>query len=465
MKTWRPIVATAVVAAAAWLAYAPILGAYFRHDDFWWLSVAAQWADGSLSLTRAPAGVAPLYSLLYSFLYHTWGLNPQPYFAVLLLCHVLDSCLVLALVWLLTRRLLAGFTAGLLFALLSCHHEAVTWPAGGPHVFALLSILLALIMWTLYRQGRAWCLPLAVACALAAAFTKDSGIAVVPLLLALDVCAFRGRRRWALATLALPLVALVAWRAVFPPIAEPQRPGSTSFHLGPHSVLNMITNPPQMLVPDLRFENYQQFLARLLPAGAVHAAIVGSQVGLWLLSALALWAVLRGTRPVKLGVLWCYAGYLPFIPFSYDYARAPRYLYIPSVGLALLAGVAAVAVSARVRSRLGRAAIMALFVAYLAGSFGFARLVCANRLEESRQRLAAMAAVQAHVPHPPPRAEIVLEGLPEYLHDVGQGLALRYGRPLHIRVGAVAAGPQVYRFSFDPAVPGQLVEFRPPVSP
>jgi len=193
MKTGRAVPALAVVAAVAWLAYAPALGAYFRHDDFWWLRTAAQWADGSLSVTHAPAGVAPLYSLLYLFIYRTWGLNPQPYFALLLLCHVLASCLVLALVWLLTRRLLAGFVGGLLFALLFCHHEAVAWPAGGPHAFALFFILLALIGWSLYRDGRAWALPLSILCTLAATFTKDSGIAVVPLL-AIFMGAYGGLR-------------------------------------------------------------------------------------------------------------------------------------------------------------------------------------------------------------------------------------------------------------------------------
>ena len=464
---WRYVVGPFAVAALAWLAYAPILGAYFRHDDFWWLSTARQWADGALPLTHAPAGVAPLYSLLYDFLYRTFGLNPQPYFASLLLCHVLDSCLVLALVWLLTRRYLAGLTGGLLFALLFCHHEAVAWPAGGPHVFALTGILLALICWVVYRRGHRWGLPLAVLCALAAIFTKDSGIAVIPLLLALDLAGFPRERRWPLAWLALPVVALAAWRVLIPPIAEPMRPGSPSFHLGLHSLWNLIHNPPQMLVPDLRFENYQQFLGRLLPPGAVGAALLTARAAILLLSALAVWAMARGSRLVKVGALWCYVGFLPFIPFSQHFARAPRYLYIPSIGLALLAGLAALAVSRRTKPGCSAARVVAvgLFGLYLVGSFGFARLVCANRLAESAQRRQIMSIVLQRLPQPEPGAEIVLAGLPVYLQDAAQGLPVLYGRPVAVRISRGPVKPGAYWFTFDEASPGRLIGFSGPSRP
>ncbi|MGE5530721.1 MAG: hypothetical protein ACM3VW_01220, partial [Bacteroidota bacterium] len=269
---WQYVAGVAAVAGLAWSAYAPILAAFFRDDDFWWLATAQKWAAGSQSLIYAPAGVAPLYSLYYLSLYKVFGLNPAPYFLTLLLCHVLVTCLVLGLVWLLTGRFLAGFVGGLIFAVLYCHQEAVTWPAGGPHVFACLGIVLSLICWTLYRQGRGWCLPLSLAFALIATFTKDSGIAVVPLLLVLDLSFFARRSRWPLLWLAAPVVALGLWRTLIPPIEEPAAIGGPSFGPGLHVIWNLIHNVPQMLVPDLRFENYAHFTERLLPPAAVPAA-------------------------------------------------------------------------------------------------------------------------------------------------------------------------------------------------
>jgi len=467
--TWRYVIGTLAVAALAWLAYAPILGAYFEHDDFWWLETARQWADGSLPLTYAPTPfAAPLYSLLYYFLYHTWGLNPQPYFAALLLCHVLDSCLVLALVWLLTGRFLAGLTGGLLFAVLFSHQQAVTWIAGGPHVFTLAGILLALICWVLYRRGRGWCLPLSVLFALIATFTKDSGIAVIPLLLALDLAAFREARRRDLAWLGLPVLALVAWGVLFPPADGLMGAGSFSPSLGLHWVWSMIHVPPQMLVPALWVENYQHFLQRRLPPGVVSAALLAAHGAIVLLSALAVWGVVRGRALVRLGLLWCYLGFLPFLPLassSYDFSRALRYLYIPSIGLALLVGVAALAIARRTRPGFsaGRVIVAVLFLAYLAASFGYARRGCAHLLADSAQRRLVMATVLQRLPSPKPGAQIALRGLPVYLDDVQRGLPLLYASPVVVRVAKGPVKPEAYLFRFDETSPGRLPEFRRPL--
>jgi hypothetical protein len=459
---WWWAAAAGSVAVVAWLAYAPILGAWFRHDDFWWLATAQRWDAGTLPVAYAPAGVAPLYNLLYHLSYQAWGLHPQPYFAVLLLCHALAAVLVVVLLRLLTGQLPAAWAGGMLFAVLYCHHEAVAWPAGGPHVFTAFGILLALICWVLYRRGRRWALAAAIAFALMATFTKDSGIAVVPLLLALDLLAFPGRRRWALAGLALPLLALGAWRALMPPIEEPMTPGSSFFHLGPHILGNLVFAVPQLVLPDLRFENYLALLQRALPQVAVGAVVAADGAGIVLLSLLALVGLWRGNALVRLGIAWCYLGFLPFAPFSYEYARAPRYLYIPSIGLALLAAVAAEALRRRLASRLsGRALLaVALAVGYLAASFGFARVVCANRLRDSDLRREVLAAVHERVPAPEFDAAFVLRGLPEPLQDITLALPVVYGRPVEVVIdGATGVTPR-YEVEFDPAAPATVTAFR-----
>ncbi|MEN6303055.1 MAG: hypothetical protein ABFD96_10050 [Armatimonadia bacterium] len=450
-RVWPTIVAFLSVATLAWFAYSPILGAWFRHDDFWWLGTAQRWADGSLPLTYAPAGVAPLYSLLYYFTYHTWGLNPVPYFALLLACHVVDSCLVLGLIWLLTRRLAAAWAGGVLFAILFCHHEAVAWPAGGPHVFAAFGILLSLIGWVLYRQGHRWALPVSLLFAVAATLTKDSGIAVLPLALALEATVFRALNKRALIWLATPLVALVAWRVAMPPVRDPLALGGADFHLGPHMLWNLLRCVPQMVLPDLRFENYLSLLQRLLPPAAVGITVGAGQIGLLALSALALWALWRGNDRVRLAVLWCYAGFLPFTPFTYTYARAPRYLYIPSIGLALLAGLAAVwladAMKQRLRAR--HVVLLALALLYVVGSFGFARYMCRNRLRDSELRMNVVTQIMQHVAIPEPGATFIVRGLPQHLQDATLALPVIYNKPIRVELEGKRDTPGAYVAVFD----------------
>ncbi len=456
-----PLLAIITVAAVAWLAYSPILDAYFRDDDFWWLSTARAWDAGTLSITYAPAGVAPIYNIIYRATYEASGLNPRPYFALLLLCHALNSCLVMLLVWLLTTRLLASWSGGLLFALLFCHHEAVAWPAGGPHVFTAFSILVALICWVEYRRGVRPALAASVLFGVIAVFTKDSGVTFVPMLLALDFTVFRKSDRRALVWQAIPLLGLLAWRLALPPTAEPITPGSADYGSGAHMLSNLIFVVPQMAVPDLRFANYLHLLQRLLPAPGVAAALVAAQGAILLLSALAVWGIWRGRTTVRLAIIWCYVGFLPFVPFSYDYARAPRYLYIPSIGLALLVGVGVAALADRLRSRpaLTRTIAVAVGVAYLAGSFAFARLVCDNRLRDSRMRRAVFSQIIEHVPAPGPGTAFYLTGLPSHLLDVAKGLPLFYSSPITATVGPGPPPPGTWFFRFDSTAPGTLIEF------
>ena len=459
-RVWSAALACVSVAAFAWFAYSPILGAWFRHDDFWWLETAQRWADGSLPLTYAPAGVAPLYSLLYYFTYHAWGLNPVPYFALLLACHVIDSCLLMCLIWLLTRRLVAAWAGGVLFAVLFCHHEAVAWPAGGPHVFAAFGILVALVFWVLYRQGRRWALPVSLLFAVAATLTKDSGIAVLPMALVLELAVFRTLNKRALVWLATPLAALVAWRVIIPPMQDPKALGGADFHLGPHMFWNLLRCVPQMVLPDLRFENYLSLLQRLLPLASVSIVVTAGQIGLLALSALALGALWRGNDRVRLAVLWCYAGFLPFTPFTYIYARAPRYLYIPSIGLALLAGLGAVWLADAIRQRLRarQVILLALALLYIVASFGFARYMCRNRLRDSALRKGVITQITQHVSTPEPNALFVVRGLPEHLQDATQALPVVYNRPVRVELEGKGDTPGAYVAQFD--VQARLLSFR-----
>ncbi len=456
------LLALVTVAAVAWLAYAPIRGAYFRHDDFAWLAAAQHWMEGTRSLADGHLGVTVAYNLWFRTAYQLWGLNPRPYFTILLLCHTLNSCLVVLLIWLLTRQMLAAWFGGLCFAVLFSHHEATTWVAASPHSFAALWILAAVICWVVYRNGRAWCLPLSVAFTLLAVFTKDSGVAVLPVLLALELTWFRDRSKRPLVWHAGVYVLLVLWRVCLPPLTDPIVAGSADYRPGLHMLYNAVYGVPQILVPDLRFENYLALLQSVLPDAAVGAALVVGHVAIVLITVLALWGLWRGSTMVRFGILWCYLSFLPFLPFSYEYARAPRYLYIPSIGVALLAGLLVQGVAARLKPGLSarKLAAVAVAVAYLAGSFGFARLVCSNRVRDSRMRQSIVQQVTSHVPVASAGEVFWLCGLPRHLEDVRKAIPLYYPQPVNARVSCAVPPPGAYFFRFDPTSPASLIEFR-----
>ncbi len=451
------VLALATVALAAWLAWQPALHAGFRHDDFWWLRTAKRWADGTLPLSYAPAGVAPVYNLLYYLTYQASGLDPWLYFAELLACHAVDSCLVLVLIWLLTGRLLAAWAGGLCFALLFCHHEAVTWPAGGPHVFAAGGILLSLIGWVRWRQGCRRALPWSLAAAVWAVFTKDSGIAVVPLLFGLELTVFRAADKRALAWLLLPPLALVTWRWSMPPIAEPMTPGSVGFRVGWHMLPNLVYAVPQMVWPDLRFDNYQALLQRALAPGAVAVALRLSDAVLLAVSVVAAITLVRSRGLLQLAVAWCYLGFVPYTPFAYDLARAPRYLYIPSIGLALLAALAVDRLWASGR----RTALIALAAVFVLGSVGLARLVCRNRLRDTGYRDQAVEAVLSAAALPEAGGTVCLYGLPEHLKDVAEALPLYSDVPLQALTDPSQPPPGAWVFWFAPQPPYPVIECGP----
>jgi len=129
------------VGLAAFAAYMPVMGGYFRHDDFSWLRVARQWEDGSRSLAHGDAGVTPVYNLIYYALYRRHGMDARAQLVALLLAHAVATGLAAWLVALLTRSRAAALAGGLCFALMFSHQEAVAWPAGWSHLYRRLQPL------------------------------------------------------------------------------------------------------------------------------------------------------------------------------------------------------------------------------------------------------------------------------------------------------------------------------------
>jgi len=447
---------TAIV-GLAWLAYSPMLGTYFHHDDFNWLRVARQWQADPTTLAWGDTGVTVLWNLLFfaAYQFGAWH-GTAPYFIYLISAHALCSLLVSWLLWQLTADRAAALAAGISFVVLATHHEAVGWIAAGPHVVMTVFLLLCANLWLASANGATWPRVLGPLAVLATLFTKDSGIVAAPV--AAVVHAFsgtgRGRKRWqaALWWFVPPYALLLLWRVLLPPTREAIEAGGADYHLGWHVLSNFVTCVPQMLVPDMAYPNYHALLVRFVGGGPADTLVAISHAAIGALFIVSVIAVVRGSRLVRLSVLWCYVAFLPFAPFSYDYARAPRYQYAGSVGLALLLGMGVAWVLRRTRGySIGRAGAVVALGALIVANLLPLRLLAEHRMRDSHLRRIALEYVVEQVPSPRQGDAFYLVGLPEHFQDLQLAIPVIYPVEITAHLGSPRdTGPGVHVIDMEP---------------
>jgi len=144
--------------------YFPALGAAFMGDDFHWLGFLhfnySAMLDGvgwTLWLTpfMTPGKwilFRPGLNLFYLLDYTAWQLDPIGYHLTDLALHVTNSFLVFLLGWQLTHQRVAGIAAGLLFALMPVHLQAVVWFSARADSLCAVWFLLSVNFFLLYRR-------------------------------------------------------------------------------------------------------------------------------------------------------------------------------------------------------------------------------------------------------------------------------------------------------------------------
>lgn len=253
--------------------------------------------------------------------------------AVLLL-HAASSVLV----WRLARRLLpdspplAPLAAGIVFAVHPVHAEAVAWILAFVHPLAtLLSLAAAHAALTHAGAGRRSALLAACLLAAAAMLTSEGALAVPPLLVALD-WAVRRRLRPAIVVahaVGPVLVLLLRWR-----VAGAGVPTSGLAAALPVAADFLAGYLRLLIVP------WPQHLHLTLPRSGVAGPFAWWVAGAAVLA--STWIVRRvpgGGRAVPLLALaWIWISLLPLAVGGLNTRPlfAPRALYLPSVGVALL---------------------------------------------------------------------------------------------------------------------------------
>ena len=379
--------AVAVVAAGLHL---NTLSNGFVYDDRFQV-VGNRWLGDLASIPRAFAtnvwafdgGASnyyrPLMHVSYVLTHAVAGPRPWAFHLVNVLLHAA----VTALAFLVARRALAAagsdargslagaLAAGLLFASHPIHTEVVAWVACVPD---LLVALLALAMLLLHARGTRVTRWAAVACFFAGLFAKET-MAVVPLLLAAWDLAFerpRPRlvewlRRYAPYPAALAAYLALRFAAIseLTPIRRHESLGALGYAI---NVLPLFAQHLRALlvpVPLSAFHVLHPIDSLLTPRGAAGAAATAAFV-------VAAVAAFRRAPAVFFALATIAAPLLPvlYIPALGENTFAERYLYLPSFGFVLLAGIAVAWISAHRPAALSGAGVtvLAIAAAYGAGS-------------------------------------------------------------------------------------------------
>jgi hypothetical protein len=346
---------TALVLAAATLAFLPTLTGGFLADDFVYIArfrelpwsawpplFAHDWSGGVWG--QPLRELRPFAALSFMSDAKLFGGFAPGYRLTNLLLHLIATALVTRLAWRYSAGAISGaLIAGLVFALHPAHAEAVAWVTGRVDLIATGA---ALLFWlgaeNFSADGGRRQLAAALAAFFLGMFSKELCM-FAPLLLLL---------RWLLLDLRAPRAVWIRRAKIFAGViaifvvyAIARRVAFGHDSIG----YNLWTDEPAWkrqaahwgwLVPLLPFSGRQEWLAPL-PLATLHVLWLGALA--FSLGGLA-WAIARGAK--RAATIWFFGGgwfFVTVFPLLGVVYFSPRHLYFPSVGFALAVGLACAA--------------------------------------------------------------------------------------------------------------------------
>lgn len=389
------------------LAYSPIVTANFQGDDYAHLKYpffnfpsmieGRNWRT-FLSLVP-PYGVVPYFRPVLQLFnlvdYLAWGLNPIGYHLTNLVLHWLTAFLVFVLCQQLTRARFAAVAAGLFFALMPIHVEAVSWFAARADGLNALCFLATVVFFVLFRQHSSGLYLMAsIGSFVVALGVKEAAVTVPVLLLAYDVLyrrdVFARVRDWVVpyAGFALAFIGYAGLRLVARGLGD-----AGSFQLARTFEWDYLSQLYALGITDPFFSDMTNEL-RWLIFGVVVLLLV----------------LFRDRREVWFGALWAVLTLVPSL-LSINATIFDRYLYLPSIGLALV--LASILSRPRLKLEGPARAIGVLLVCAL--SLFYANALYARNQEWSRAAQITQTVeeqTQSMLPDPPADSRLVFVNVP-----------------------------------------------------
>ncbi len=295
--------------------------------------------------TPVISNYVPLVSLSFSLDYALWGLNPFGYHLTNVMLHLINSLLVFALVLRLNNPLLPALVVAVFFGVHPLHVESVAWVTERKDVLSTLFYLGGLLFYLRYREGcQSRFYVLSFAAFVLSLLAKPMAV-TLPLIMFL--CDYLSARSWSTRALLekVPFLGMSALFSVYTAWAHQYGAPGGFYAL---YVSNLGDN---LLIAcwGLIFYLGKTFMPVQLSAFYPYPAEISLRLPTFflppiLLLALAagVWFSQRYTRKVIFGSLFFLLTLLPVLNVVQFHmlAAADRYMYIPSIGIFYLAGVA-----------------------------------------------------------------------------------------------------------------------------
>jgi hypothetical protein len=394
------------VVAVSVVAYWPSIDNSFISDDFTMLPFVRMVSAHPGQLLEMPSEIFRLVSYVYFWIcLKTFGPNPEFFYWTGIALHALASLLVGRLVFVLARNAGAAWVAALFFAAYERHQEAVMWISAVNDTLLTLFSLIFLLFWerSLSNPRRGWSYGLSLGALFIALFSKDSSAVLVPL--ATLMLILRRCPRHEIVERTMPLFVMLA--------------GYVTLWL-------WVANRNFFLV-----DGHYDLSLHFFPVYARALWRLFSPVLLFLVP--LVWLAYRRSRLEETARLLRSTSVLFFVativitvmPYSFltylDHIPS-RNTYLPSVGLAALAGVIFSSLYGRSATRQGRLVCGAFLCAVLSANVAY---IWVRKEPQFLERAA------------PTRELIASLNGPEF-QDVGNAFIYVCSFPLHVSIGRSA---------------------------
>lgn len=342
-----------LLAMATFAVYARILGhdfLYIWDDNFYVTENPSAWGFSLENLKGAfsnfyTGNYAPVQILSYMLDYTFWGLNPAGYLFTNIVIHLLNGLLIYHLLLRLYGGRMLPFIAAALFLLHPLQVETVAWVSQRKSLLAIFFMLVAWELYCSYREnpaGKRWyAYAASVFVFILSLLAKSVTVGFPVTLLLFDSCFLHREARlrykdkipYVFATLAVAVITLVAQSP------EVGNGGRTGYHGGTPwaTLLTMLTV----------FCRYLGMIFRPGNLSADYAPPVHTYpdlsvfISVLILLAVALFGVILWHKDRRNG-FWFLFFWLGLLPVSQIVPIVTlmndRYLYLPLVGVAVLAG-------------------------------------------------------------------------------------------------------------------------------
>ena len=349
------------IAACITLAYYPALNNQFvQWDDQFYVTANPLLLNPSLSSLRA------LMTTVISLNYHpitmaslwanAWfsGLDAAyPFILSNLIIHILNSILVLLLVYSITNKnLVVALVTSMIFGIHPMHVESVVWVSERKDVlYGLFFLLSLLIYWGYIKSSKYRYLIVSFVLFLMSCLSKAMAVSLVPCLVLLDYYVGRSFKTLRIYVEKIPFIATGMLIGL---IAITIQSGDNVFGLLTHTITEsaIVTADISILekLKNASFANYFYLTQFVNPSkhAAFHPYSIIDQTPIWLTLSVALslcgiflWSFLKGYKEMVFALGFYVITILlvlQLIPVG-SAIVAERYTYLPYLGLAFLVGV------------------------------------------------------------------------------------------------------------------------------